>query len=197
MEDKQRFALFEQVPVPQAVMKLAIPTILSSLVMVLYNLADTYFVGMLNDPNETAAVTVVSSSFLMLTAISNLFGVGGASLLARCLGQRDTEGARRTAGISFWWGMIGGCAFSAAFLALASPILTLCGADADTYVLAFGYAKWTVVIGGPATILNTLLANLIRAEGGAVAAAAGVSFGGLLNIALDPLFVLPSGFSIT
>lgn len=191
-EAEKRTEIFERMPVRRAVQKQIIPAVAGQMIALIYNLADTYFVGMLNDPNETAAVTVVSSSFLMLTAISNLFGVGGASLLARCLGQRDTEGARRTAGISFWWGMIGGCAFSAAFLALASPILTLCGADADTYALAFGYAKWTVVIGGPATILNTLLANLIRAEGGAVAAAAGVSFGGLLNIALDPLFVLPA-----
>ena len=191
-EAEKRTEIFERMPVRRAVQKQIIPAVAGQMIALIYNLADTYFVGMLNDPNETAAVTVVSSSFLMLTAISNLFGVGGASLLARCLGQRDTEGARRTAGISFWWGMIGGCAFSAAFLALASPILTLCGADADTYALAFGYAKWTVVIGGPATILNTLLANLIRAEGGAVAAAAGDSFGGLLNIALDPLFVLPA-----
>lgn len=191
-EAEKRTEIFERMPVRRAVQKQIIPAVAGQMIALIYNLADTYFVGMLNDPNETAAVTVVSSSFLMLTAISNLFGVGGASLLARCLGQRDTEGARRTAGISFWWGMIGGCAFSAAFLALASPILTLCGADADTYALAFGYAKWTVVIGGPATILNTLLANLIRAESGAVAAAAGVSFGGLLNIALDPLFVLPA-----
>lgn len=191
-EAEKRTEIFERMPVRRAVQKQIIPAVAGQMIALIYNLADTYFVGMLNDPNETAAVTVVSSSFLMLTAISNLFGVGGASLLARCLGQRDTEGARRTAGISFWWGMIGGCAFSAAFLALASPILTLCGADADTYALAFGYAKWTVVIGGPATILNTLLANLIRAEGGAVAAATGVSFGGLLNIALDPLFVLPA-----
>lgn len=191
-EAEKRTEIFERMPVRRAVQKQIIPAVAGQMIALIYNLADTYFVGMLNDPNETAAVTVVSSSFLMLTAISNLFGVGGASLLARCLGQRNTEGARRTAGISFWWGMIGGCAFSAAFLALASPILTLCGADADTYALAFGYAKWTVVIGGPATILNTLLANLIRAEGGAVAAAAGVSFGGLLNIALDPLFVLPA-----
>lgn len=191
-EAEKRTEIFERMPVRRAVQKQIIPAVAGQMIALIYNLADTYFVGMLNEPNETAAVTVVSSSFLMLTAISNLFGVGGASLLARCLGQRDTEGARRTAGISFWWGMIGGCAFSAAFLALASPILTLCGADADTYALAFGYAKWTVVIGGPATILNTLLANLIRAEGCAVAAAAGVSFGGLLNIALDPLFVLPA-----
>ena len=191
-EAEKRTEIFERMPVRRAVRKQIIPAVAGQMIALIYNLADTYFVGMLNEPNETAAVTVVSSSFLMLTAISNLFGVGGASLLARCLGQRDTEGARRTAGISFWWGMIGGCAFSAAFLALASPILTLCGADADTYALAFGYAKWTVVIGGPATILNTLLANLIRAEGCAVAAAAGVSFGGLLNIALDPLFVLPA-----
>lgn len=91
-EAEKRTEIFERMPVRRAVQKQIIPAVAGQMIALIYNLADTYFVGMLNDPNETAAVTVVSSSFLMLTAISNLFGVGGASLLARCLGQRDTEG---------------------------------------------------------------------------------------------------------
>ena len=70
-------------------------------------------------------------------------------------------------------------------------MLTLCGATPEVYDVAFGYALWAVVIGGPATILNTLLANLIRAEGSAAAASIGVSMGGILNMILDPFFVLP------
>ena len=168
-----------------------IPAIASQMIALIYNLADTYFVGMLNEPNQTAAVTVVYSSFVMLTAISNLFGVGGASALSRALGKKQDEDARNIAAVSFWGGL--GCAvlFSLLFLVFARPVLVLCGATPDVYEIAYGYALWVVVIGGPGTILNTLLANLVRAEGSAATASVGVSLGGILNIVLDPFFVLP------
>ena len=84
MEEK-KIALFETRPVPKAVIALSIPTIISSLVMVLYNLADTYFVGMLNDPIQNAAVTLVAPVILAFNAINNLFGVGASSIMSRAL----------------------------------------------------------------------------------------------------------------
>ena len=183
--------MFESMPVTRAVRAQIVPAIASQMIALIYNLADTYFVGMLNDPNETAAITVVYSSFVMLTAISNLFGVGGASAVSRALGVKKTEDARRIASISFWGGLGMGVLFSLIFLLTARPVLFLCGATDATYETAFGYAKWVVVLGGPWTILNTLLANLVRAEGSAAQAALGVALGGILNIMLDPFFVLP------
>ena len=191
MNKTHNLAVFSDVPIRKAVAMQVIPAVASQMITLVYNLADTYFVGMLNAPHETAAITVVYPSFLMLTAISNLFGVGGASAIARALGTRDETGARRIASISIWGGLTVSLAFSLLFLLLADPVLRLCGATEETYDIAFGYAKWVVILGGPFTILNTLMANLIRAEGGAGAAAFGVSFGGILNIILDPLFVLP------
>lgn len=88
-------AVFESIPVKKAVCMQIIPAIASQMIALIYNLADTYFVGMLNEPNQTAAVTVVYSSFVMLTAISNLFGVGGASALSRALGKKQDEDARK------------------------------------------------------------------------------------------------------
>ena len=187
---KDRTALFETVPVRQAVCMQIIPAIASQMIALIYNLADTYFVGMLNQPDQTAAVTVVYSSFVMLTAISNLFGVGGASALSRALGKKETDAAKNIAAISFWGGLGSALLFSLAFLLLARPVLVLCGATPEIYDIAFGYALWVVVIGGLGTILNTLLANLVRAEGSAAAASIGVSMGGILNILLDPVFVL-------
>ena len=184
-------ALFETMPVRQAVCRQIVPAIASQMIALIYNLADTYFVGMLNQPHQTAAITVVYSSFVMLTALSNLFGVGGASALSRALGIKKREDARRIASLSFWGGLISSILFSLLFLVFARPVLTLCGATPEVYDVAFGYALWAVVIGGPATILNTLLANLIRAEGSAAAASIGVSMGGILNMILDPFFVLP------
>ncbi len=186
-----RTELFERMPVPQAVRRQIIPAIASQMIALIYNLADTYFVGLLNDPVQTAAVTVVYSSFVMLTAISNLFGVGGASALSRALGEKKKEDAKGIAALSFWGGLLCAVLFSLLFLALARPVLVLCGATPDVFDTAFVYALWVVVVGGPGTILNTLLSNLVRAEGSAAAAAVGVSMGGILNIILDPIFVLP------
>lgn len=186
-----RTAVFETVPVPQAVRMQIVPAIASQMIALIYNLADTYFVGMLNEPHQTAAITVAYSSFVMLTAISNLFGVGGASALSRALGRKDIQAAKRISAVSFWGGLSCAVLFSLLFLAFARPVLVLCGATPEIYGVAFGYALWVVVIGGPGTILNTLLANLVRAEGSAGTAAAGVSMGGILNIILDPFFVLP------
>ena len=191
MQSQSRTYLFEQMPVGQAVLRQIVPAVASQMIALVYNLADTYFVGLLNVPTQTAAVTVAASSFIMLTAVSNLFGVGGASLVARALGRKDAAQAKQVSALAFWGGLLSACLFSLLFLLLEVPILTLCGGRGETLPIALGYARWVVVIGGPFTVLNTLLANLVRAEGSAVHASVGVSFGGLLNILLDPLFVLP------
>ena len=183
--------LFERMPVKRAVLKQIVPTIVGQMIVLIYNLADTYFVGLLNEPRQTAAVTVVGPIFVMLTAVSNLFAVGGASVMAHALGTKDEQRARQVSALAFWGGLFAAVVFSALFFALASPILRLGGATDETYALAFGYAKWVVVFGGAGTILNLLLGNLVRAEGGATAAALGVALGGVCNIVLDPLFVLP------
>lgn len=183
--------LFEQMPVRKAVLKQVVPSVISQMIVLLYNLADTYFVGMLNEPRQTAAITVVSSAFIMLTAVSNLFAIGGASLVARSLGEQKEEQAQIISSIAFWCGLGGAFLFSALFYVLASPILHLCGATEATYDLAYGYAKWVIIIGGAGTILNILLANLLRSEGDAMAAALGVSSGGIANLILDPIFILP------
>ncbi len=187
----KRIQIFEQLPIRTAMMKQILPAVASQMIALIYSLADTYFVGMLNDPAQTAAVTIVASSFLMLTAISNLFGIGGASLIAQSLGKRDPERAKRISCAAVYGGLLASLLFSGLFWLLAEPILTICGAGAETYDLAYGYAKWVVIFGGPATILSTLLANLIRAEGDAVTASSVVSLGGILNMVLDPFFVLP------
>ena len=191
MSRRRDLEAFANVPVRQAVLTQIAPAVASQMITLVYNLADTFFVGLLNDPHQTAAVTVAYPSFVMLTAISNLFGVGGASAIARSLGRRDEAAARRIAALSLYGGIASALLFSLSYGLLAEPVLEMCGATADTYDIARGYAMWVVVLGGPFTILNTLLANLIRAEGGAGTAAVGVSLGGVLNIFLDPLFVLP------
>ena len=102
MEDQKKIELFERIPVPKAVMTLAIPTILSSLVMVFYNLADTYFVGMLNDPIQNAGVALAAPVLLAFNAINNLFGVGSSSMMSRALGRRDYDTVYRSSAFGFY-----------------------------------------------------------------------------------------------
>ncbi len=188
---EKRQAIFETMPVKKAVLYQIAPSILSQMIALAYNLADTYFVGLLNDPIQTAALTVSTPPYLLLTAVSNLFGVGGASVISRSLGEKDPEKARKISAMAFWLGALAAALFALIYFLLAEPILLLCGAKEGSLVVALQYTRMTVVYGGVGTVLNILLANLLRAEGRAGAASWGVSSGGILNIILDPFFVLP------
>lgn len=117
-ENTDKIILFEQTPIPKAVAKLAIPTILSSLVMVLYNLADTYFVGMCNDPIQNAAVTLATPVLLAFNAVNNLFGVGSSSMMSRALGRKDYDTVYKSSALGFYCAIISGALFALACLFL-------------------------------------------------------------------------------
>ena len=188
---ERRTEIFETLPVPRAVFMQIIPAIAAQLITLVYNLTDTFFVGLLNLPAESAAVMVVFPIATMLTAVANLFGVGGASMLAQALGRKDSDSTRDISSVSFWCGFLSAAAFCLLFALLRQPLLRLCGATDETIRPALGYVRWVVIYGGIFSILNSLLANLIRAEGGAAVASRGISLGAVLNIILDPFFVLP------
>ena len=196
MEDAQKTELFESMPIPRAVMKLAIPTVLSSLVMVLYNLADTYFVGMLNNAVENAAVTLAAPLLLAFNAVNNLFGVGSSSMMSRSLGKKDYETVYRSAAFGFYCSIFAGLLFSIAYTVFQVPLLNLLGATEETLGATIGYARWTVTFGAVPAILNVVLAYLVRAEGAAMHASIGTMSGCFLNIPLDPIFILPWGLNM-
>ncbi len=196
MEDLKKTELFERVPVPDAVMRLAVPTILSSLVMVLYNLADTYFVGMLDNPVENAAVALAAPVLLAFNAVNNLFGVGSSSMMSRALGRRDYDTVYRSSAFGFYCCIICSVLFSVICTIGKKPLLGLLGADAQTAASTAGYLKWTVTFGATPAILNVVMAYLVRAEGASLHASVGTMSGCLLNIILDPLFILPWGFGM-
>ena len=196
MEDAQKTELFESMPIPRAVMKLAIPTVLSSLVMVLYNLADTYFVGMLNNAVENAAVTLAAPLLLAFNAVNNLFGVGSSSMMSRSLGKKDYETVYRSAAFGFYCSIFAGLLFSIAYTVFQVPLLNLLGATEETLGATIGYARWTVTFGAVPAILNVVLAYLVRAEGAAMHASIGTMSGCFLNILLDPIFILPWGLNM-
>ena len=196
MEDQKKIALFEQTPVPRAVAQLAVPTIISSLVMVIYNLADTYFVGMLNDPVENAAVTLAAPVLLAFNAVNNLFGVGSSSMMSRALGRKDFDTVRKSSAFGFYCSLLCGVLFAVLCTVFKQPLLGILGADARTIEATSAYMKWTVSWGAAPAILNVVLAYLVRAEGSALHASVGTMSGCLLNIVLDPIFILPWGFDL-
>ena len=196
MADTEKITLFEKTPVPQAVMKLAVPTVLSSLVMVLYNLADTYFVGMLNDPVQNAAVALAAPVLLAFNAVNNLFGVGTSSMMSRALGRRDYQMVYRCSAVGFYCTVICGILFSILCVLFSGPLLELLGAGRDTCLATDQYMKWTVYFGATPAILNVVMAYLVRAEGSAMHARIGTMSGCFLNILLDPFFILPWGLNM-
>lgn len=116
---EQRASAFGELPIKRAVIKQIVPAIAGQMVVLIYNLADTYFVGMLNDPAQTASVTVAGPALLMLTALSNLFGIGGASLMAQSLGRKNPELATRVSTVAFYGGLLLSLLFSLAVLFFA------------------------------------------------------------------------------
>lgn len=193
---QDRTLLFEETPIPKAVATLAVPTILSSLVMVLYNLADTYFVGMLNDPVQNAAVTLAAPVMLAFNAVNNLFGVGSSSMMSRALGRRDYETVAKSSTFGFWCAILSGLAFSLLCTLFKGPLLGLLGADATTRTATEAYMFWTVTCGAAPAILNVVMAYMVRSEGSAMHASIGTMSGCFLNIILDPIFIMPWGLNM-
>ncbi len=189
--------VFEEYPVVRAVLALAVPTVVSQVILVIYNMADTFFIGQTGSDTKITAVTVCMPAFMFLSAISNLFGVGGASVIARALGGGDGKKARLTAAFAFWGCLIVTMLYSAgAWLFLDRFVDLLGGSESAVHAEARHYLLVTVALGGVATSLNALLGHLVRSEGRSGQAGFGIALGGVMNIGLDPLFMfrlLPPG----
>ena len=191
--------LFETTPVFRALTVMAVPTIISQLIVLIYNLADTWFIGQTDDPYMVAAAALVSTVFLMITGLSNLFGVGGGNLVVQLLGRRQEDEARRAASLSLVMAAGSALVFSLLCLAFMDPLLYLLGASENTIGYARQYLIPVVIIGALPTLLANTMSTMLRNVGYSKEAGFGVSLGGLLNIGLDPLFMfvlLPKGYEV-
>lgn len=196
MRELSEKELFETIPVPQAVMTLAIPTVISQVVTMIYNLADTFFIGQLGNPCMVAAISLVSPWFNLLTALGNLFGLGAGSLISRMLGSQNHKDIKYVSAFSIWGGALVTLIFSVGTYFMRQPLLNFLGASPDTYGYAQDYLFWTVVLGGVPTAIGLALGHLLRSEGQTKAASIGMMFGGLLNVALDPVFIFAFHFEV-
>ena len=200
MEKNDKRELFENMPVGKALLTMAIPTIVSQLITMIYNLADTFFIGMSNDPYKVAAASVVGVLFFMLNALANLFGVGGGSLLSRLLGEKREEEARRVGVFSVYGSLALAAVYSFVCFLLTEPLARLLGASDNTVDYAASYLFWVVVIGGIPSTVGLTMSHLLRSAGYSRESGTGLAIGGISNILLDPLFMfvlLPEGNEVT
>ena len=191
--------IFEIRPIPSALATMAIPTIMSQLITLIYNVADTWFIGQTDNPYMVAASSLVATVFLMTVAISNLFGVGGGSLVVRLLGSKDQDEARKVASVSLVMAAGSAAAFSLFCLVFMDPLLQVLGASENTVGYAKQYLFFVVIIGCLPTVLSNTMSAMLRNIGYSKEAAFGLSMGGILNVILDPIFMfvlLPDGYQV-
>lgn len=189
--------VFEKLPVPRAVAKLALPTVLSQLVVLIYNLADAFFVGHTNDPSQIAALTVSFPIFMCLTMVANLFGIGANSFMSRSLGEKKPENAKKASTFGFYGAFIAVGILILILNLFNTPILQMAGAVATPDLEhTKTYLFWTFTLGGIPTVGSMVLAHLIRSEGNTKQASIGVALGGVLNIFLDWVLVDLVGMGI-
>ena len=196
----EKTELFETMPVGKALLTMAIPTIVSQLITLIYNLADTFFIGMSGDPYKVAAASVVGVLFFLLNALANLFGVGGGSLLSRLLGEKREADARRVGTFSIYGSLAIAGVYSLVCFLFTEPLARLLGASDNTVDYASSYLFWVVVVGGIPSTVGMTMSHLLRSAGYSKESGIGLAVGGISNIILDPLFmfvILPKGNEVT
>ena len=202
MQTKSRSSqedIFRDLPIPTALRMMILPAVISQLIVLIYNMADTFFVGQTGNPYMVAATSLILPVFNITLCLAGLAGIGGGTLISRLLGRQDHEEARKVSAFSIWLGIGIAAVFALGIAIFMEPVLDLLGAGENTYTFAKQYALCVIVVGGIPTVLSNLLANLIRSTGRSKEASTGIVLGGLLNIALDPLFMfvlLPDGYEV-
>jgi putative MATE family efflux protein len=186
---KNRSEIFEKMSIKKAVFTLALPTILSQLVSMIYNLTDTYFIGQVNDPYQVAAVNVAFPIFFVLIVFANLFGIGGGSLVSRLLGKKDYDNIKKVTISSLFGAFLMSLVYSIFVFVYFDQLLGLLGTSVNTIGHARDYLFWTVVIGAVPSTLGMVFGHLLRSEGFSKQASVGIAIGGVLNVILDPIFI--------
>lgn len=191
-KNKDKTLVFTEYSIPKATATLCIPSMLGMLINIVYNLADTFFVGQTGDSNQVAAVSVAMPVFLFLLALGNLFGVGGCAFISRSLGEGRTDRIKTISSFCIYTGILLGAILGTLFIAFRKPLLYLVGASDNTIDFACDYLFW-VALGAPFVVISIVACNLVRGEGAAKDSMIGMVIGQICNIILDPIFILSKG----
>lgn len=199
MSETRNRELFEEMPIAKAVKTMAVPTILGQIIVLIYNLADTFFIGRANNPLMVAGASLILPVFNISLSIAAIAGVGGSAQISRLLGENRQDEAKKVCSFCIYLSVGMALLFSLLALWLMEPLLSFLGANGDTHDYARDYALCVVVLGGLPTIMSNVLSGLVRSIGESRKAGLGVTLGGVINMALDPLFMfvlLPKGQEI-
>ena len=187
--------LFGKAPIPKTVLRNALPAMAAMLMVLIYNLADTFFIGQTHDDLQVAAVSLATPIFLIFMSVGSIFGMGGMSVISRAMGEGRREYAKKVCSFCMWCCVGVGLALSLIFLVFMDQILALAGASPDTWAYAKTYLT-IVSCGGPFVLIANCYSNILRAKGQAGKAMMGQLLGNLLNVVLDPLMILGLGWDI-
>lgn len=188
MTQNKQTELLSNTPVTKAILKMSIPVVLGMMVQVLYNLVDTFFIGMLHDQNQLAAANITTPIFMLMMAISTIVSTGAASYISRSLGKKDSESANKTlsTGIAICVGL--GIIVMTAGLILLKPFISLLGASEAVFPFAYEYSL-IMFIGTLPVMLNYAGGQLLRSEGAIMPSIKGMMLGTVTNIVLDPILI--------
>lgn len=193
--NKNSLEVFESAPIGQAVMKNTIPAMIAMLMVLIYNLADTFFIGQTNNALMVAAVSLVTPAFLLFMALGTVFGIGGTSVISRAMGEGRRDYAKKVCAFCMWGCVAVGIVMVIVIFAFMDPILNLLGASSNTIGYAREYLS-IVTIAGPFVLISNCYANIIRSEGKAGMAMIGQLGGNLINVILDPILILALGWNV-
>lgn len=181
--------IFENYPIPKAIKTLALPTIMGMLINIIYNMADTFFVGQTKDANQVAAVTITMPIFLLLLSFGNIFAIGGGAYISRLLGEKEYAKIKNASSVCFYLSILVGIIFGIVSLYFIDPILKNIGTNNNTYEFAKSYVQ-ILALGAPFVCLQTALSGIIRSEGSSKQSMIGMMIGTIINIILDPIMIL-------
>lgn len=196
MEENKALDIFETSSVSKAVFQNALPAMAAMLMVLIYNLADTFFIGQTHDALQVAAVSLATPVFLLFMAVGTIFGIGGTSVISRAMGEGRKDYAKKVSAFCMWSCVAVGIVMSALFLIFMEQILGFVGASSDTWDYAKSYLT-IVSLSGPFVLIANCYSNVIRAEGQSGKAMMGQLIGNLLNVVLDPIMILGFGWNIT
>lgn len=181
--------LFKRKSVWKAIFSMAVPSVITVLVMILYNMVDMFFIGQLGDTRQVAAISIAGPVFSIAGALATMLGSGGSAMIAKSLGEGKKEMARTYSSLCFYGALLMGISVTAAVLIFREPLLVFLGASAETHDFAYTYMS-ICAIGVPMMLLSTTMATIIRSEGAIIEGVVGNMLATVINIILDPIFIL-------
>ena len=195
MNSRTGLSKFDSMPVSKAVIKNVIPSVVSALMVLVYNLADTFFIGLTGDDLQVAAVSLATHVFMLFMTVGTLFGIGGMSVISRSFGAGRDDYAKKVSSFCMWGSITIGAAISALSIIFMDDLLLILGASADTWEPTKNFLS-IVMLCGPFMVAGGCFSNILRSEGQTTKAMMGMLVGNITNVILDPIMILGLGWGI-